>query len=44
MVARLHLEKVGTKLDVLNEEHAKYFGVTVEGPYKPDLPPKKSTQ
>ncbi|MCP5064876.1 MAG: adenosylhomocysteinase [Ignavibacteriae bacterium] len=36
LVARLHLEKVGAKLDVLNEEQAKYFGVTVEGPYKPE--------
>jgi len=36
MVARLHLEKVGAKLDVLNEEQAKYIGVTVEGPYKPE--------
>ncbi len=36
LVARLHLEKVGAKLDVLNEEQAKYIGVTVEGPYKPE--------
>ncbi len=36
MVARLHLKKIGVELDVLNEEQAKYIGVTIEGPYKPD--------
>ncbi len=36
MVARLHLKKIGVELDILNEEQAKYIGVTVEGPYKPD--------
>lgn len=35
-VARLHLEKIGVELEVLNEEQANYIGVTVEGPYKPD--------
>ncbi len=35
-VARLHLEKVGAQLDTLSEEQAKYIGVTVKGPYKPD--------
>ena len=35
-VARLHLEKVGAKLDTLSEDQAKYIGVTVEGPYKPE--------
>jgi len=35
-VARLHLEKVGVELDTLSEEQAKYIGVTVEGPFKPD--------
>ncbi len=35
-VARLHLEKIGVELETLNEEQAKYIGVTVEGPYKPD--------
>ncbi len=35
-VARLHLAKIGVDLDVLNEKQAKYIGVTVEGPYKPD--------
>lgn len=36
MVARLHLAKIGVELDVLTEEQAKYIGVKVEGPYKPD--------
>ena len=35
-VARLHLEKLGAKLTELTEEQAKYIGVPVEGPYKPD--------
>lgn len=35
-VARLHLEKIGVELDVLNEKQAKYIGVKVEGPYKAD--------
>ena len=35
-VAKLHLEKVGAQLDTLSEEQAKYIGVTVNGPYKPD--------
>lgn len=35
-VARLHLEKVGAELDTLNEDQAKYIGVTVNGPFKPD--------
>ena len=35
-VARLHLEKIGVELETLNEEQAKYIGVTVEGPFKPD--------
>ncbi len=35
-VAMLHLEKIGVELDTLTEEQAKYIGVTVEGPYKPD--------
>ncbi|MEW5741955.1 MAG: adenosylhomocysteinase [Myxococcota bacterium] len=36
MVARLHLEKVGVKLSKLTEKQAKYLGVPVDGPYKPD--------
>ncbi len=35
-VARLHLAKIGVVLDELSEEQAKYIGVTVEGPFKPD--------
>ncbi len=35
-VARLHLAKVGAQLDTLTEEQAKYIGVTVKGPFKPD--------
>ncbi len=36
MVARLHLEKIGAQLTVLNKEQAAYIGVDVEGPYKPE--------
>jgi adenosylhomocysteinase len=35
-VARLHLAKLGVKLTTLSEEQAKYIGVDVNGPYKPD--------
>jgi adenosylhomocysteinase len=35
-VARLHLEQLGAKLTKLNEKQAKYIGVKVEGPFKPD--------
>ncbi len=35
-VARLHLMNVGAKLTVLTEAQAKYIGVKVEGPYKPE--------
>ncbi|ETN94612.1 adenosylhomocysteinase [Zhouia amylolytica] len=35
-VARLHLEKIGVELETLNEEQAKYIGVEVEGPFKPE--------
>jgi len=35
-VARLHLQKIGVKLTTLTPEQAKYIGVKVEGPYKPD--------
>lgn len=36
-VARLHLDKVGAKLEKLTPEQAKYIGVEVGGPYKSDL-------
>lgn len=35
-VAKLHLKKIGVELDSLTPEQAKYIGVTVEGPFKPD--------
>lgn len=34
-VARLHLQKLGIRLDKLTEKQARYLGVPVEGPYKP---------
>ena len=36
-VARLHLPKLGVKLDTLSQKQAEYLGIPVEGPYKPDL-------
>ncbi|HEX7668289.1 MAG TPA: adenosylhomocysteinase [Polyangiaceae bacterium] len=36
-VARLHLGKLGVKLDKLSSKQAEYLGVSVEGPYKADL-------
>lgn len=35
-VARLHLAKIGVELESLSEDQAKYIGVTVEGPFKPE--------
>ena len=35
-VARLHLAKIGVELETLTQEQAKYIGVTVDGPYKPE--------
>ena len=35
-VARLHLAKVGAKLDVLNDKQAGYLNIKPEGPYKPE--------
>ncbi|MBL8013961.1 MAG: adenosylhomocysteinase [Candidatus Omnitrophica bacterium] len=35
-VARLHLEKVGAKLEKLTKKQADYLGVKVEGPFKPE--------
>lgn len=35
-VAALHLAKLGVELETLSEEQAKYIGVTVQGPYKPE--------
>lgn len=35
-VARLHLDKVGAKLEKLTPDQAKYIDVEIDGPYKPD--------
>lgn len=35
-VAALHLKKLGVELETLTPEQAKYIGVTVEGPFKPE--------
>jgi adenosylhomocysteinase len=35
-VARLHLDKLGVRLTPLTTEQAKYIGVPVDGPYKPE--------
>jgi adenosylhomocysteinase len=35
-VARLQLRKLGAQLTELSEEQARYIGVPVQGPYKPD--------
>ncbi len=36
-VARLHLDQLGAKLTKLSDKQAKYIGVKVEGPFKPEL-------
>jgi len=36
MVAKLHLDKLGVELEDLSEDQAKYIGVQVKGPYKPE--------
>lgn len=35
-VAALHLAKLGVELEVLSEDQAKYIGVDVKGPFKPE--------
>ncbi len=35
-VARLHLDKLGVRLEELSERQAGYLGVSVGGPYKPE--------
>ncbi|MCC9165834.1 adenosylhomocysteinase [Pontibacter harenae] len=35
-VARLHLSKIGVELDELSPDQARYIGVEVEGPFKPE--------
>ncbi len=35
-VARLHLEKIGVRLDTLTKKQAKYLGIPQYGPFKPE--------
>ncbi len=35
-VARLHLARINAKLTTLTEDQARYLGVKMEGPFKPD--------
>lgn len=35
-VARLHLGKLGARLDTLTEKQSAYLGIPAEGPYKPE--------
>lgn len=35
-VARLHLDRLGVQLDSLTQKQAKYLGIEVQGPYKPE--------
>ena len=35
-VAKLHLERLGVELEVLNQEQADYIGVNINGPFKPE--------
>jgi adenosylhomocysteinase len=35
-VARLHLGRLGARLTRLTDEQAKYLGVSIDGPFKPD--------
>jgi len=35
-VAKLHLSRLGAELTELREDQAKYIGVTVKGPFKPE--------
>ena len=35
-VAALHLKKIGVELDTLSPQQARYIGVDVAGPFKPD--------
>ncbi|MBX7043352.1 MAG: adenosylhomocysteinase [Ignavibacteria bacterium] len=36
-VARLHLGKIGAKLETMTKEQADYIGVSIDGPYKSEL-------
>ena len=35
-VARLQLKKLGAQLTTLSDDQARYIGVPVEGPFKPE--------
>jgi adenosylhomocysteinase len=35
-VAMLHLKKIGVELETLSDSQAKYIGVQVQGPFKPE--------
>ncbi len=35
-VARLHLDRLGVKMDTLTDKQATYLGISKEGPFKPD--------
>jgi adenosylhomocysteinase len=35
-VAKLHLDKIGVKLTVMNQKQSDYLSIPVEGPFKPD--------
>ncbi len=35
-VARLHLEKIGVRLDKLSSRQARYLGIPQDGPFKPE--------
>jgi adenosylhomocysteinase len=35
-VAKLHLKKIGVELETLTSDQAKYIGVEVKGPFKPE--------
>jgi len=35
-VARMHLGKLGVKLETLSNKQAKYLGISKDGPYKPE--------
>ena len=35
-VARLHLEKIGVRLETLSRPQAKYLGIPQYGPFKPE--------
>jgi adenosylhomocysteinase len=35
-VAKLHLKKLGAQLTQMTEAQARYLGINIDGPYKPD--------